>query len=103
MPPVPVNRDCMEEDCSEELIITVNKEYDVSVTIRIKDGSKAHSHSFKTALFHNGTIDDPKFELMILDEFKADIEFDAEQTTLPVEDKPSVEPKKITVDKAAKK
>lgn len=105
MPQIPVNCYCMETDCFEELIITVNKEYGVSVTIRIKDGSKAHSHSFKTSLFHNGPIDDPKFELQVLDTFKEDIEFDAEQTTLPVQDKPSVEPKKITVAKepAAKK
>ena len=95
----------MEEDCSEELIITVNKEYKVTGSIKVQDGNNSHSVRFKDEIQHTGPIGDPALQLKVLAGFKADIEFDIEQTTLPVEDKPSVEPKKITVAKepAAKK
>ena len=96
----------MEEDCSEELIITVNKTYKVSGRIMIQDGKGSHIRRFKDEIEHNGNMGDSQLELAVLRNFAADIKEEMEQATLPVQDKPSVEPKKITVAKepaAAKK
>lgn len=77
------------------MIPTPNKEYKVSVRIQVQDGKKTHIRRFKSELEHNGPVDDPKFESRILDEFKAEIAEDANQTTLTEkapEKKPEAKP-----------
>ena len=80
-----------------------NKTYEVSGTIRIKDGHKSHGLKFeKRDMECDGPVDTPRFYMQILDDFSSEVVEESEQSTLPV-DTPSTEPKKIlTGSKEAK-
>ncbi len=54
----------------------------------IQDGKNSHIVRYKDELEHNGPIGDPALQMKVLAGFKADIEAEASQTTLPVEKKP---------------
>lgn len=68
----------------QELIIIVNKSYKVSGRLMIQDGKNSHIVRYKDEIEHNGPIGDPALQLKILTGFRADIEAEASQTTLPV-------------------
>ena len=61
----------------------VNKTYEVSGTIRIKDGHKSHGLKFeKRDKECDGPVDTPKFYTQILDDFTREVVEESEQTTL---------------------
>ncbi len=70
------------------------KTYEVSGTIRIKDGHKSHGLKFeKRDMECDGPVDTPKFYTQILDDFTREVVEEAEQSTLPVDDAPPAEKK----------
>lgn len=83
----------------------VNKSVETRVTISVKDGTDKHVKSVSNKdVDLTGPMEDPRFQIKVLEAAILKIREEMTQTTLPV-DKPSVEPKKITVAKepAAKK
>ena len=77
----------------------VNKTYEVSGTIRIKDGHKSHGLKFeKRDMECDGPVDTPKFYTQILDDFTREVVEESEQTTL---DQPLAEKKEKKTKKPA--
>ena len=61
----------------------MNKTYEVSGTIRIKDGHKSHGLKFeKRDMECDGPVDTPQFYMQILKDFSAEVLDEAEQVTL---------------------
>jgi hypothetical protein len=90
----------------KELIIIVQRSVETGVTISIKDGTDKHTKRVvNKGVDIDGHMEDPQIQIKVLEAAILKIREEMTQTTLPV-DKPSVEPKKITVAKepaAAKK
>ena len=77
----------------------VNKTYEVSGTISIKDGHKSHGLKFeKRDMECDGPVDTPKFYTQILDDFTREVVEESEQTTL---DQPPAEKKEKKTKKPA--
>jgi len=78
----------------------VNKSVETRVTISVKDGTDKHVKSVSNKdVDLAGAMEDPKFQIKVLEGAIATIRSEMQQTTLPVE-KPDAGPKKITETKA---
>ena len=86
----------------KELIIIVNKSVETRVTISVKDGTDKHVKSIPNKdVDLAGAMEDPKFQIKVLESAIAKIKDEMTQTTLtgtPPE-KPDNGPKKITEPK----
>jgi hypothetical protein len=82
----------------------VNKSVETRVTISIKDGTDKHVKSVTNKdVDMGGMMEDPKFQIKVLESAILKIREEMEQTTLAVEDRPSIEPKQLkTGSKEAK-
>ena len=73
----------------------VNKSVETRVTISVKDGTDKHVKSVSNKDVELvGAMEDPKFQIKVLEMAIAKIKEEMEQTTLDVSDKPSTEPTK---------
>ena len=75
----------------QELIIIVNKSVETRVTISVKDGTDKHVKSVSNKdVDLSGPMEDPKFQIKVLETAILKIKAEASQTTLPVEEKKSL-------------
>ncbi len=86
----------------QELIITVNKSVETRVTVSIKDGTDKHVKSISNKDVDLAVpMEDPRFQIKVLETAILKIEEEMSQTTLPVEKKP--EEKKSLAQETKKK
>jgi hypothetical protein len=73
----------------------VNKSVETRVTISVKDGTDKHVKSVSNKdVDLTGPMEDPKFQIKVLESAILKIREEMEQTTLEISDKPSTEPTK---------
>jgi hypothetical protein len=70
------------------VIITVNKSVETRVTISVKDGTDKHVKSVSNKdVDLTGAMEDPRFQIKVLEAAIATIKGEMQQTTLPVDEK----------------
>ena len=81
----------------------VNKSVETRVTLSVKDGTDKHVKSVTNKdVDLVGPMENPAFQIKVLELAIVKIKEEMEQTTLDVSDKPSTEPKKIIDPKPLK-